>query len=80
MNRDKCYGCSTGCCQRSRLLRCSARDVARHLQESVRAGNIYCGCTRRTAIEFVHSVTGVRTLKDEMEKVAAHNTYVISMN
>jgi hypothetical protein len=25
--------------------------------------------------EFVHSVTGVRTLKQEMEKVAAHNEH-----
>jgi hypothetical protein len=26
-------------------------------------------------LEFVHSVTGVRTLKDELEKVAAHNEH-----
>jgi hypothetical protein len=26
-------------------------------------------------LEFVHSVTGVRTLKDEMDKVAAHNEH-----
>ena len=26
-------------------------------------------------LEFVHSVTGVRTLKDEMEKVASHNEH-----
>ncbi len=25
--------------------------------------------------EFVHSVTGVRTLKDEMDKVAWHNEH-----
>lgn len=26
-------------------------------------------------LEFVHSVTGVRTLKDEMDKVASHNEH-----
>jgi hypothetical protein len=26
-------------------------------------------------LEFVHSVTGVRTLKDEFEKVADHNEH-----
>jgi hypothetical protein len=26
-------------------------------------------------LEFVHSVTGVRTLKDELEKVANHNEH-----
>jgi hypothetical protein len=26
-------------------------------------------------LEFVHSVTGARTLKDEMEKVASHNEH-----
>lgn len=27
------------------------------------------------SLEFVHSVTGVRTLSDEFEKVAAHNEH-----
>jgi len=27
-------------------------------------------------LEFVHSVTGVRTLKDEFDKVAAHNATI----
>jgi hypothetical protein len=26
-------------------------------------------------LEFVHSVTGVRTLKDEFDKVASHNEH-----
>jgi len=26
-------------------------------------------------LEFVHSVTGVRTLKDEFDKVASHNAH-----
>ena len=51
-------------------------ELSRAIYESVRAGNIYY--TRRHYekdghLEFVHSVTGVRTLKDEMDKVAAHN-------
>jgi len=29
-------------------------------------------------LEFVHSVTGVRTLKDEFEKTASHNEHHLS--
>ena len=30
---------------------------------------------RNGHLEYVHSVTGVRTLKDELEKVASHNEH-----
>jgi hypothetical protein len=30
---------------------------------------------RHGHLEFVHSVTGVRTLKDEFDKTAAHNEH-----
>src|SRR5688572_18908878 len=51
-------------------------DLSRRVYESVRdaimhyAGVYYEG---KGHLEFVHSVTGVRTLKDEFDKVAAHN-------
>lgn len=53
-------------------------DISRRVYESVRAAIIYyaeaCYETRGH-LEFVHSVTGVRTLKDEFDKVAAHNEH-----
>jgi hypothetical protein len=52
--------------------------VSRRLYESTRAAVIhYAGehYERSGHREFVHSVTGVRTLKDEMEKVASHNEH-----
>jgi hypothetical protein len=53
-------------------------DMSRGIYKAVRAGHLYY--TRRHyerngRLEFVHSVTGVRTLKDEMDKVAAHNAH-----
>jgi hypothetical protein len=33
---------------------------------------------RRGALEFVHSETGVRTLREEFDKVAAHNEHHLS--
>jgi len=30
---------------------------------------------RKGRLEFVHSVTGVRTLKEEIDKVATHNEH-----
>lgn len=51
-------------------------DVTRDVYASVRRAIIYraaCDYERSGHLEFVHSVTGVRTLKDEFEKVAAHN-------
>lgn len=53
-------------------------DVSRRVYESTRAAVIhYAGqhYEKSGHLEFVHSVTGVRTLKDELEKVAAHNEH-----
>jgi hypothetical protein len=53
-------------------------DISRRVYESVRnavmyyAGRFY---ESKGQLEFVHSVTGVRTLKDEFEKVASHNEH-----
>ena len=53
-------------------------ELSRRIFESVRdaiiyyAGNYY---ESRGHLEFVHSVTGVRTLKDEFDKVADHNEH-----
>src|SRR5688572_22090174 len=52
--------------------------LSRAIYESVRNGIIYYArSTYETHghLEFVHSVTGVRTLKDEYDKVAAHNEH-----
>lgn len=51
-------------------------DVSRRIYDSVRAGVIYQArlqYERSGHREFVHSETGVRTLKAEFDKVAAHN-------
>jgi hypothetical protein len=51
-------------------------DVSRRIYESVRAGVIYQArlqYEKNGHLEFVHSETGVRTLKDEFDKVASHN-------
>ena len=53
-------------------------DMSRGIYKAVRAGNIYYArlhYEKNGHLEFVHSVTGVRTLKDEMDKVAAHNAH-----
>jgi len=50
--------------------------VSRKIYDSVRDGVIHqarLNYDRKGHLEFVHSVTGVRTLKDEIDKVAAHN-------
>jgi hypothetical protein len=52
--------------------------MSRGIYKAVRAGNIYYTrqhYEKNGHLEFVHSVTGVRTLKDEMDKVAAHNAH-----
>jgi hypothetical protein len=52
--------------------------LARPVYESVRNTLIYYAALHYESkghLEFVHSVTGVRTLKDEMEKVASHNEH-----
>ena len=51
-------------------------DIASRVYEAVRNAIIYYANAYYEAkghLEFVHSVTGVRTLKDEFDKVAAHN-------
>lgn len=51
-------------------------ELSRKIYEAVRAGVIYHARLRYEKDghrEFVHSETGVRTLKDEFYKVAAHN-------
>jgi hypothetical protein len=53
-------------------------DISRRVYESVRGAIIhYAGkhYERKGDLEFVHSVTGVRTLKDEFDKVASHNEH-----
>jgi hypothetical protein len=52
--------------------------LSRQVYESVRNAVIYyAGLHYETKghLEFVHSVTGVRTLKDEFDKVASHNEH-----
>ncbi len=53
-------------------------DISRGVYESVRRAVIhYAGWNYESKghFEFVHSVTGVRTLKDEFDKVASHNEH-----
>jgi hypothetical protein len=53
-------------------------ELAKRLYEAARAANIHLAglhYERNGAREWVHSVTGLRTLKDEMEKVASHNEH-----
>lgn len=52
--------------------------ISRDLYEATRAGVIHYAhlhYRRSGHLEFVHSETGVRTLKDEFEKVASHNSH-----
>lgn len=51
-------------------------DLARGIYAATRASIIYLAgqhYERNGHLEYVHSVTGVRTLKDEFDKVAEHN-------
>jgi DinB family protein len=53
-------------------------DLSRRIYESTREGIIYyarINYSKNAHLEFVHSETGVRTLKDEFDKVAAHNAH-----
>jgi hypothetical protein len=53
-------------------------DISRAVYESVRTAVMYYASEYyevKGHLEFVHSVTGVRTLKDEFDKVAAHNEH-----
>jgi hypothetical protein len=56
-------------------------DISRRVYESVRAAILYYAGRYYEAkghLEFVHSVTGVRTLKDEFDKIASHNEHHLS--
>lgn len=53
-------------------------DLPRRVYEAVRNAIIYYAgryYESKGHLEFVHSVTGVRTLKDEFDKVASHNRH-----
>jgi DinB family protein len=53
-------------------------DISQRVYESVRNAVIYYAglyYESKGHLEFVHSVTGVRTLKDEFDKVASHNEH-----
>lgn len=56
-------------------------DLSCRVYESVRNAIIHYArlhYEKDGHLEFVHSVTGVRTLKDELDKVAAHNEHHLS--
>jgi len=56
-------------------------DISRHVYASVRNAIIYYAgvhAERSGHLEFVHSVDGVRTLRDEFDKTAAHNEHHLS--
>ena len=53
-------------------------NLSRQIYEATRAGIIHLArehYDRSGHLEFVHSQTGLRTLKDEFDKVAAHNEH-----
>ena len=53
-------------------------DISQRVYDAVRAAIIYYAdnyYAHKGDLEFVHSVTGVRTLKDEFDKVASHNEH-----
>ena len=53
-------------------------EMPRRIYESVREAMIYYAglhYEKNGHLEFVHSMTGVRTLKDEFEKTATHNEH-----
>src|SRR5215210_1203827 len=56
-------------------------EISRRIYESVRAAMIFYAqphYEKDGHLEFVHSVTGVRTLKDEFDKTASHNEHHLS--
>lgn len=56
-------------------------DIARQVYDAVRHAIIYYAevhYERSGHLEWVHSVDGVRTLRDEFDKVAAHNEHHLS--
>lgn len=53
-------------------------EISRRIYESMREAIIYYARLHYESkghLEFVHSVTGVRTLSDEFEKITAHNEH-----
>lgn len=53
-------------------------DLSRRIYEATRAGIIHLAgqhYDRSGHLEFIHSETGLRTLKDEFDKVASHNEH-----
>jgi hypothetical protein len=56
-------------------------EMSRSIYESVRAAVIFYAklhYEKDGHLEFVHSLTGVRTLKDEFDKTASHNEHHLS--
>lgn len=56
-------------------------ELSAQVYRSVRGALIYYAglhYEKNGHLEFVHSVTGVRTLKEELEKVASHNEHHLS--
>ena len=56
-------------------------DMAREIYVSVRAAVIFYAnlhYEKDGHLEFVHSMTGIRTLKDEFDKIASHNEHHLS--
>jgi uncharacterized damage-inducible protein DinB len=53
-------------------------ELSREIYRSTRAGTRYLAAlhyAKDGQLEWVHSETGVRTLRDELDKVAAHNEH-----
>ena len=53
-------------------------EISRQVYHSVRNAILYYAAVyyeSKGHLEFVHSVTGVRTLKEEFDKVASHNEH-----
>ena len=53
-------------------------DLSRQIYRAVRLGVIYQArlhYERSGHLEFVHSQTGIRTLKDEFDKIVSHNEH-----
>lgn len=53
-------------------------DLSRRIYEATRAGIIHLAgqhYDRSGHLEFIHSETGLRTLRDEFDKVASHNEH-----
>jgi hypothetical protein len=53
-------------------------ELSRRIYEATRDAIIHdarAHYEKNGHLEFVHSITGVRTLKDEIDKVAAHNAH-----